>query len=103
MTEFLWTDVADKVCPAVRMSVGMAGQRGDATARTFRSAIFGLIELLLRKRRQQQPQSFELLGIQNAVEQFVIVLECDLLAVAHVTKVRTRGEEDGCRKLRQKV
>ena len=51
------------------------------------------------KRRQQQPQPFQLLRVQDAVEQLEVVAQPDDLALRHVAQVGARGEEDRRRKL----
>jgi len=75
------------------MAVGMAVEAGDAAARLLRAAILGLVELLLRKRRQQQAQTLDLLGIEDAVEQLVVIVDGDQLALRDVTQVGPRGQE----------
>jgi hypothetical protein len=40
-----------------------------------RPAILGLVELLLRKDGEEQAESFDLLRIEDAVEEIVIVIE----------------------------
>src|ERR1700730_1282194 len=49
----LGTDIADKMRRAVSMTVRMTIEASDATARLLGTAILGLVELLLRERRQQ--------------------------------------------------
>ena len=44
----------------VGVDVGVAVQARDAEALLGDLAVFGLVELLLRKRRQQQPHAFHL-------------------------------------------
>ncbi|MNJ51400.1 hypothetical protein D3C77_467020 [compost metagenome] len=58
---------------------------------------------MLRKGRDQQPQAFELLGIEDAVEQLEVVADVDQLALGHVAEVGASGEEDRRRKLRQEM
>jgi hypothetical protein len=43
----------------------------------------GQVELLLRERRQQQPEPFELLGIQDAVEELVEIVRGDEASARH--------------------
>jgi hypothetical protein len=62
----------------------VAIEAGDATVRALRPAILGLVELLLRKRRHEQPQSLDLLGIEDAVEQLEEVVDRDELALRFV-------------------
>jgi len=65
----------------------MAIEAGRAAARLLRSAILGLIVLLLRERRHQKTQAFDLLRRENAVEQLVVVFDRDELALRDVTEV----------------
>ena len=99
----LRTDISGKMRRAVGVAVRMTIEAGDAATRFLRTPILGLIELLLRERRQQQTQSFELFGIQNAVEELVIVLDGDQFALGNIAEVRTRGQVDRRRKFRQKM
>ena len=59
----------------VGMAVGVAVEAGDAKARAAGAPIVRGIELLLRERREQEPQTLKLLGIEDAVEQLEIVVE----------------------------
>ena len=68
VAELLWSDVADEVRGAVGVAVRVAVEARHAAARAFGTAILGLVELLLRKRRQEQAQPFDLLRVQDAVE-----------------------------------
>jgi len=59
--------------------------------------------LLLRKRRHQEPQPLEVLGIEDAVEQLIEVVDRDELALRDVAQIGPRGQEDRRRKLRQEM
>ena len=61
MPELLRPDIADQMRGAVGVSVRVAVETGDAAVRAFGTAILGLIELLLRERRDQQAEALELL------------------------------------------
>src|SRR5207244_8604232 len=78
-------------------------QTDNATAGPHRAAVFGGVELLLRERRDQQPQAFELFGIQYPVEQVVKVVKSNQFTLGHVTEIGPRREINGWRELRQKV
>src|SRR5207245_1172968 len=65
---FVGPNVADRVGGGVRMAVGMTVQAGNALMGLQAAAVFSRVELLLGKRRDQQPQSFELLGIEDVFE-----------------------------------
>ena len=74
VAELLRADVADQVRGAVGVAVDVAVETGHARARLQRAAVVGGVELLLRERRQQQPQPFQLLRVQDAVEQLEVVV-----------------------------
>ena len=59
------------------------------------SPVLGGVELLLRELGEQEPQSFELLGVQDAVEDLVVVLDRDEAVLGHVTEVRPGREIHG--------
>jgi hypothetical protein len=58
---------------------------------------------LLRKRRHQKAQALELLRIDDAVEQLIIILDGDELPLRDVTEVRTLIEIYRRREPGQKV
>ena len=66
-------DVADRVRRGVGVAVGVAVEAGHALVGLERAAVVGGVELLLRERRDQQPQALELLGIEDVLEQLVEV------------------------------
>ena len=103
MTEFLRADVAHEVRRAVRVAVGVTIEARDALARLHRTAVAGRVELLLRERREQQAQSFELLRIQDAAEQLVVVRQRHELALGDVAEIRPRRQEDRGRALREQM
>ncbi len=103
MAELLRPNIADEVRGPVGVAVGVTVETGDAAARLLRAPIFSDVELLLGERSQQQPQTFQLLRIQNAVEQLVKVFDGDQLALRHVAQVGPRREINGRRKLGQEV
>jgi hypothetical protein len=61
--ERLGPDVAGQMGSGIGVTVGMAVETGYTATRPFRTSVFGLIELLLRERCEQQPQTLDLLGI----------------------------------------
>ena len=69
VAELLRPDVAHQVRRGVRVPVDVAVEAGHALARLQRAPVVGGVELLLRERRQQQPQALQLLRVQDAVEQ----------------------------------
>src|SRR5579862_4888911 len=81
----------------------MAVEAGRADAGRRRLAILGRIELLLRERRQQQAQPFELPRRENAVEQLEVIGERDQLALRDIAQLGARGKIEGWRKRRQEV
>src|SRR6185295_16648157 len=96
-------DVTDQVRGSVRVTVGMAVETRHAEARAIRAAVVNQVELLLRERRQQQAQTIELLGVQDALEQLEIVVGGDELPLRNVAQVRPCGEKDRRRKLGQEL
>jgi hypothetical protein len=72
-------------------------------ARQLGAAVLRLIELLLRERSDEQAQTFDLLGSDDAVEQLVIVLDGDELALRDVAKVRALIEVHRRREFRQEM
>ena len=66
-------------------------------------AVGGGVELLLRELRDQQPQAFQVLGVEDALEDLLEVLDGHHLALRHVAQVGPRGQEDGRRELGQEV
>ena len=100
MAELLRPDVANKVGGGVGVPVGMTIETGDAAARPRGTPVFGLIELLLRKGSQQQPQSLHLLGVEDTVEHFVVVVDRNQPSPRDVTKVGPRGRDRWARETR---
>ena len=103
MTELLGSDVADQMGAGVRMSVGMTFKAHDATTWAHRAPVLSLVELLLRERSEQQAQALELLGIQDPVEQFVIVLNGHQFTLRHVTEIGPRRQINWRRKLGEEM
>ena len=96
VAELVGPDVADGVRGGVGVAVGVAVEAGDALMRLQAAPVLGQVELLLRKRRDQQPQALELLRIENVLEQPLEVVERDELALRDVAEVGPRHQED-CR------
>src|SRR6202022_3308786 len=81
----------------------MAIKARDSQTWMFAAAIRRLVELLLREWREQQPQAFQLFGIQHAVEQRVIVAGGDHLSLRDVSEVGSRGQVNCCGKFWKEV
>ena len=81
----------------------MALEARDTQARLRRAPIFRRVELLLRERGDQEPQPVELLRIEDAVEELVVIVGRDELSLGDVAEVRARGQVDRGRKLRQEM
>ncbi len=77
----------------------MAIETADTARRQLGAAVLGLIELLLGKWGEEQAQSFELLGVEDAIEQLVIIHDRHQLSLRDVAQVGAGGEEDRRRKL----
>jgi hypothetical protein len=85
------------------MAVRVTIEAGRAAARLFRSAVLGLVVLLLRERRHQKAQALDLLRWQNAVEQFVVIVDRNELALRDVAEIGALIEVHRRRKLGQEV
>src|SRR5204862_7560802 len=55
--EFLGADIANQVEGSVRVAVDVAFEARHAATRALGAPVLGLVELLLRERRDQQPQA----------------------------------------------
>src|SRR5712671_519521 len=88
---------------AIRVAVGVAVQAGHTAAGVNRAAILGLVELLLRKGRDEQAKTFDLLGVEDAIKKLVVVVDGDQLALRYVAEVGTRGEIDWGREFGEEV
>src|SRR5262249_46966788 len=80
MAELLRANVADEVAGAVGVAVDVAVETRDAAAGLDGAAVLGLVELLLREGCDEEAESFDLLGVEDAVEELVIVVNGDDLA-----------------------
>ena len=98
-------DVAHQVRRRRRVAVDVAIEAGHAlhAERLLGLAVGGGVELLLRKLRHQQPQPFQVLGVQNARKELLEVLHRYHLALRHVAQVGPARQVHGRRKLGQEV
>src|SRR5262245_56137535 len=103
MSKFLRTNIADQMRPSIRMPIHVTIKASDTTAWKLGAPVFCLIELLLWERRQKQPQAFELLWIQDPIEHFEMVGDCQELPMAHVAEVGPSGQKNGWRKFRHEM
>ena len=71
--------------------------------RLFRLAVGGGVELLLRELRHQQPQALQVLGVQDAAEDLLEVVDGHDLALRDVAQVGPRRQVDGRRELGKEV
>ena len=85
--DFLRSGIGRKVRGLVGMAVRVAVEARCAAARLLRAAVLGLIVLLLRKWGDQQAQTFDLFGRDDAVEQLKIIVDGDELALRDVAEV----------------
>src|ERR1700688_84431 len=100
---FLGTNVSRLVSGRVGAAVLMAIKARHSQTRMFAAAIRRLVELLLREWGEQQPQPFQLFGIQDAVEQRVIVAGGDHLSLGDVSEGGSRGQVNCCGKFWKEV
>src|SRR5205814_1313014 len=63
----------------------------------------GLVELLLHERRDEEPHTFEVLGIEDVVEDLEEVINRHELPFGDVAEIGACGEENRGGKLRQKM
>src|SRR6476661_5636333 len=103
MAELLRTNIANQVRRAVRMAVHVAIETGDAPMRLPAAAVLGGVELLLRERGNEQPQTLDLLRVQKAVEQFVEVIDRNQLALGNIAQIRAGCQKNRGRELGQDV
>ena len=96
MPELLGPDVADQVRGPVGMSVDVTVEAGHANhpVGTIGPPVLRRVELLLGKLRHEKAQAFDLLRVQDAVEDLVVVLQRDDPPLRDVPQVRPRREED---------
>src|SRR3954470_12166933 len=83
----------------VAVEVRVAIEAGHAKALVGALAVLSLVELLLRERRQQHPQAFDLHRRQNTDHLVVIVFDGQQLATRDVAQLGVCGEEDRWREL----
>ena len=86
MPVLLGTNVPHQMSGAVGVSVHVAVEAGDTQARSGGAPVFRAVELLLGERRYEQTQSFELLGIEEAVEKLMSVVACYDFALRDVAR-----------------
>ncbi len=103
MPMLIGPNIADRVGGGVRMAVGVTVEAGHALRGLQAAAVFDGVELLLGKRRDQQPQSFELLGIEDVLEQLVEVAERHQFPLRDVAQIRPCCQIDRRRELGQKM
>ena len=100
---FVGTNVPHRVRGGIRVSVGVTVEAGDSLMRQQRAAVGCRVELRLRKRRDQQTQSFELLWIQDLLKQFIEIAERHQFALGDVSEIRTGREINRGGKFREQM
>ena len=103
MAELLRPDIPHQVGGGVAVAVGVAVEAGHAQAGPLGTPVFRLVELLLHEGSQQQSQALDLLGIQDAIKQGVIVVQGNQLSLGDVPQIGSGGKEDGRGKFRQEA
>ncbi len=85
------------------MAVHVAIEAGDTphTVGLLRLAISCRVELLLRKLCYEQAQTIELLRVENAIEQFVKIINRHDLSFRDIPEIGPGGQENRGRKFRQ--
>src|SRR5437870_504599 len=99
----LRANVADEVGRAIGMAVGVTIEARDTVVRLDRATVTRQVELLLRKRRDEQAQAVELLRREDPDERLVEIPARDELSLRDVSEIGTRCEIDRRRKLRKKL
>src|SRR3954468_4414233 len=87
----LWTNIRGLVKGSIGVEIGVAVEAGHAKALICALAVLGLIELLLRERREQKPKALDLDRSENADHQLVIVLDRQQLPTGHIAQFRMGG------------
>ena len=103
VAELLRPDIADQVRRPVGVTVRVAVEAHDSAAGLCRATIVGQVELLLGKRRHQEPQPVELLRVQQAVEELVVIFDRDQFSVRDVAEIGPSRQINRRRELGQKV
>src|SRR5258706_3501529 len=103
MAGFLRAGVGRLVRRLVGVAICMAVKAGHADAWLRRTAVVGLVELLLRKWRHQKTPALELLWIDDSVEDFEEVVTGDELSLRNVAEVRALIEVYRRREFGQEV
>src|SRR5439155_422254 len=101
VAKLLRTNVPHQVRRSIGAAVLMTVETGNAEARMLAAPVGGEVELLLGKRRQEKAEAFELLGVEDAVEELVVVVGRDEAAAGDVAEIGTRGEKDRRREFGQ--
>ena len=81
---FIGTDVAHRVGRGVGVAVGVAVEAADPFVRMEAATIISRVELLLRERGDEQPEAFELFGVEAIFKELVVVRQGDELAFRHI-------------------
>jgi hypothetical protein len=102
-TRGLWPHVGSQMERGIRMKILVAVEAGHAVALLEHLAIFGLVELLLRKRSEQQAKPLHLHRRHVTDHDGVEVAYREQLALGDVTEIRPRLQENGRRELRREV
>ena len=87
----------------VGVAVGVTVETRDAEALHVGLAVVGLVELLLRERREQQAHAFHLDRRQDAVQDCEVVPDREQLPARDIAQLRPGAEEHGWRKLRKQM
>jgi hypothetical protein len=95
VAELLRADVANEMRRGVRVTIGVAIQAGHTSAGSLGASVLGLVELLLGEGGDQQAESFQLLGVQEPVEQLVVIVNGHQIAPGHVAEIGAGGQKMG--------
>ena len=92
-------------CRAGRVAVDVTIEAGDALHADglIRLAIRRGVELLLRELCDEQTDAFKVFRVEDALEDFLEVIDGDQLPLGDIAEIGSRGQKDGRRELRQEV
>src|SRR5688572_27976548 len=96
-------DVAHGVRRSIGMPVGVAVEAGNALMGLEAPSVVRQVELLLRKRRDEQSQAFQLLRVEEIPEEPLEVIQRDELPLGHVAEIWAGHHEDRRRYLRNQM
>src|SRR5262249_53775153 len=101
----LWPGGTDQGGGGRRVAVDGAAAAGGAlhAGRLVGLAVGGGVELLLGELRHEETHALDVLGVEDALEDLLEVVDRHKLSLRDVAQVRPGGEKDGRRELGQEL